>query len=665
LKEPPDSRARDFSHDLVVSGSSTLVPPRRAPWQQLFQSMSGRLFRKYLVATFAATLGLLVVFGALEATQTYWDTETLVLQSQRAKTQLAATRVTEYFRLLQHYLRESASIPMPDEDSSAAQLRFELRRLLKLQPELDDISMLGMNGETLQMVSRYRVDVGSGTTSAAPPGAYPLPEQPLQIDRVPSSSADPTVQMTIRMQDKKTLVGAIRATVNLSFLSPTLREISSDGDVAYIIDAQKRVVAHADVQTFLALSGSPGTSALPVVIWAADRIGSSPTQNPPYVGAGISGADAVAMTASLNPLSWTLVVERPTAIAFAPVRRFLWRALTFMLAAAVVALSISAYLAHSLSKPILIIRKTVVAFGEGNLSGRISLDSGDEIESLATGFNVMADQLQTYATSLEHKVAAKTEQLEMANKHKSDFLAHMSHELRTPLNAVIGFSEMLKAQYFGPLNQKQAEYVKDINDSGQHLLALINEILDLAKVEAGRMELVRSNSHVPIIVEACCTLVSERFQRKRQTLDAVVEPPVSFWYLDERKFKQCLLNLLSNANKFTPEGGRVGLRVFVDMDWLVVRVTDTGMGIAADALPKLFSEFYQVASAGSTAATPAVTEGTGLGLALTKKFVELHGGTVDVTSVIGEGSVFTLRFPPGLAELPETAAATDQAGGTA
>ncbi len=109
----------------------------------------------------------------------------------------------------------------------------------------------------------------------------------------------------------------------------------------------------------------------------------------------------------------------------------------------------------------------------------------------------------------------------------------------------------------------------------------------------------------------------------------------------------------------------MGLRVFVDMDWLVVRVTDTGMGIAADALPKLFSEFYQVASAGSTAATQAVTEGTGLGLALTKKFVELHGGTVDVTSVIGEGSVFTLRFPPGLAELPETAAATDQAGGTA
>ncbi len=641
MRGQQDPVPKESIREMTISGEVASKPPRSEPWQTFIESVRGRLFRKYLVATFAATLGLFVVFGALEVTQTYWDTERLVLQAQRAKTELAAARITEYFRLIQHYLRESAAIPVLSDESGMSQLRFELRRLLKLQPELDDIAMLGIHGETLQMVSRYRVDVKPGTNPAAQVNAYSLPEQPLRIEAISSSSADPAVRMTIRMQDTKSLVAAIRATVNLSFLSPTLREISSDGDVAYIVDAQKQIVAHADLQTFFALYASSGTRSLPVVAWAAQLQG----HDLPYVGVGISGTEAVATTASLQPLNWMLVVERPAALAFAQVRLTLWRALIFLLIAVVVAFSISAYLAHSLSKPIVTIRKIVAEFGNGNLSQRISLNSGDEVENLATGFNVMADQLQTYATGLEKKVAEKTEQLELANKHKSDFLAHMSHELRTPLNAVIGFSEMLKAQYFGPLNDKQAEYVKDINDSGQHLLALINDILDLAKIESGHMELVRSDAHVPSIVEACCALMSERFQRKRQVLDAVVEPSVSFWHLDERKFKQCLLNLLSNANKFTPEGGRVSLWVFVELDALVVRVADTGVGIAAEALPNLFSEFYQVASVNPDAATQALAEGTGLGLALTKKFVELHGGRVEVTSVVGQGSVFTLRFP--------------------
>ena len=165
------------------------------------------------------------------------------------------------------------------------------------------------------------------------------------------------------------------------------------------------------------------------------------------------------------------------------------------------------------------------------------------------------------------------------------------------------------------------------------------------------MELVRSDVHLPSVVEACCSLVSERFARKSQTLEAVVDPAVSFWSLDERKVKQCVLNLLSNANKFTPEGGRVSLSVAIEVGALVVRVADTGVGIAPEALTKLFTEFYQVApssaAAGGAAAAQSTDarEGTGLGLSLTKKFVELHGGTVEVASVVGKGSTFTLRFP--------------------
>lgn len=261
----------------------------------------------------------------------------------------------------------------------------------------------------------------------------------------------------------------------------------------------------------------------------------------------------------------------------------------------------------------------------------------------------MADQLMAYTTDLQALVRDKTialteanERLEHASRHKSDFLAHMSHELRTPLNAVIGFSEMLKAQYFGPLNDKQAEYVRDIHASGQHLLSLINDILDLAKVEAGRMELVRADTNVTSVVEACCALVSERLARKQQTLTVRLAPDVGTWSLDGRKFKQCLLNLLSNAGKFTANGGHIALRVHVEGHALLVEVEDNGVGIDAAEIPKLFSEFYQ---ASSNSSQSGAKEGTGLGLALTRKFVELHGGSVDVRSALGHGSTFTLRFP--------------------
>ena len=251
---------------------------------------------------------------------------------------------------------------------------------------------------------------------------------------------------------------------------------------------------------------------------------------------------------------FAIFAEYPRSKVLSEIPGIVVRTLGLLVGTIGLALLYSRVRARQLASPAVELAKTARALETGDFSARVTRAGVIELQQLGGAFNSMADKLQRSHETMEREVAEKTRdlananmQLEIVSKHKSDFLAHMSHELRTPLNAVIGFSEMLKAQYFGPLNEKQAEYVKDINDSGQHLLALINEILDLAKVEAGRMEVVRANAHVPIIVEACCTLVSERFQRKRQVLDAVVEPSVAFWFLDERKFKQCLLNLLSNG----------------------------------------------------------------------------------------------------------------------
>jgi signal transduction histidine kinase/HAMP domain-containing protein len=256
--------------------------------------------------------------------------------------------------------------------------------------------------------------------------------------------------------------------------------------------------------------------------------------------------------------------------------------------------------------------------------------------------------LKTFATQsalaiqnarLFREIADKSRQLEVASRHKSEFLANMSHELRTPLNAIIGFSEVLNDRMFGELNEKQDEYLKDIHASGQHLLSLINDILDLSKIEAGRMELELTNFDLPAAMDNAVTLVRERASRKGVTLQRVVGERVDSIRGDERKIRQVLLNLLSNAIKFTPEGGRVEVGASVADGAVEVSVSDTGVGIAPEDYETVFEEFRQVG------ASAAKQEGTGLGLALTRKFIELHGGKIWVKSQIGAGSTFTFTLP--------------------
>ena len=231
-------------------------------------------------------------------------------------------------------------------------------------------------------------------------------------------------------------------------------------------------------------------------------------------------------------------------------------------------------------------------------------------------------------------------QAEAASREKSQFLANMSHELRTPLNAVIGFSEVLHDGMFGELNTKQREYVHDILESSQHLLSLINDVLDLSKIEAGRMELELAEFDVAAALERALSLVKERAQRHgvRVSLDAL--PGLGTLRADERKFKQIMLNLLSNAVKFTAEGGSVTVLAARVVHGIEVRVSDTGVGIAPEDHAAVFEEFKQVGRDYTKKA-----EGTGLGLTLTKRFVELHGGEIRLESALGQGSTFTITLP--------------------
>jgi len=260
----------------------------------------------------------------------------------------------------------------------------------------------------------------------------------------------------------------------------------------------------------------------------------------------------------------------------------------------------------------------------------------------------VVDVLKTFATQsalaiqnarLFREIADKSAQLEAASRHKSEFLANMSHELRTPLNAIIGFSEILAEKMFGDINEKQTEYLQDILESGRHLLSLINDILDLSKIEAGRMELELAEFDLPNAIENALILVRERASRRGIRLGRTIDPGLGTIGGDERKVKQVLLNLLSNALKFTPEGGTIDVGARLHDRMAEVSVTDTGVGIAPADQETVFEEFRQVGTADKKA------EGTGLGLALSRKFIELHGGKIWVKSQLGAGSTFTFVLP--------------------
>jgi signal transduction histidine kinase len=282
---------------------------------------------------------------------------------------------------------------------------------------------------------------------------------------------------------------------------------------------------------------------------------------------------------------------------------------------------------------------------EGKATGAISLlrpQPGAFSEKEVALLQTFADQavIAIENVRLFKEIQEKSAQLEVANKHKSEFLANMSHELRTPLNAIIGFSEALSERMFGELTDKQAEYLADIHESGRHLLSLINDILDLSKIEAGRMELDLSTFHVPGALANAITLVRERAQRHGIALSLEVDERLGELSGDERKFKQIMLNLLSNAVKFTPDGGRVDVSARQANGRVEVAVRDTGIGIAPQDQALVFEEFRQAGRDGTRKA-----EGTGLGLALARRFVELHGGEIRLQSEPGKGSTFSFSLP--------------------
>ena len=624
-----------------------------------------RLFTKYVALFVAVVCVALLSNGIFDVFFYYREHKTSLVRIQREQAEAAAAKISQFVKEIESQLGWTTQLPW--SAGSIEQRRFDALRLLRQVPAITELAQLDATGKERLRVSRLAMDVvASGTDFSKEPKfteavARKVYYGPVYFRR----ESEP--YMTLAIAGTRRDAGVSVAEVNLKLIWDVVSQIKvGERGHAYVVDAQGRLIAHPDISLVLrntdmsrlaqvnaARGGSGGEGG------ALERVQESED---------ISGRKVLTAYAPVAPLGWLVFVELPAAEAYAPLYAALQRLGVVLLAALGFAVLAGMFLAGRMVGPIQALRAGAERIGGGDLAQRIRIKTGDELEALADQFNDMAGRLQESYAGLEHKVEERTReveeksrQLEMASQHKSQFLASMSHELRTPLNAIIGLTEMMvsNAARFG--TEKAAEPLRRVQRAGTHLLGLINQVLDLSKIEAGKLELSSDLvALTPLINEVIDTARSLAEQNNNRL---VVESQENLGSLtvDPMRLRQILLNLLSNACKFTKQGEVTLLarKVINQGNWIEFAVSDTGIGMTPEQQAKIFEEFTQADSS-----TARQYGGTGLGLAITRKLARMMGGDVTLTSEAGKGSTFTVRLPASTEVSAEAPISSDRGRST-
>ncbi len=604
----------------------------------------GGLRRRLTLAFLLVGLIPAIVVGFIGVRQSLHAAQAARLESEERLIALSAEAVAARLRTGLHILRsagEEEALRRATMASDRRGLGEEVRSINQHFPEFASVQVLDAAGVTLASSRDSSLEGQNFGHRDYFQGAVRL--------RGPYISPVPYVGAATRVHNlaiaapiwgaRRELVGVVAGTFTLEFLSqllaPAQHPNGDQGDVS-LVSPSGVILAHTDPgkrTTTVAASDAGAREAL------AGRRGS-------VTWTDESGHVQLGVFAPLPEIGWGLVYTRPHQPFLFAVTSLFPGILPAVVAILIAAALAGTLAARHLARPILELQQAAARLREGEFAARLPEDRRDELGDLAAAFNRMASALQDLYANLEAKVAERTATLKATNLElarasqlKSEFLARMSHDLRTPLNAVIGFADLLATQQAGPLNDKQQRYLGHVANAGRHLLELINDILDLTRVEAGRLEIHPEPCELAPILEETLAMFRTQAQARRITLAVEIGSPLGRLMADRIRLQQIVSNLLSNAVKFTPEGGLVTLtarQIGLEQE---LTVRDTGIGIPPEDHQRIFEIYEQAGAANGR------QKGTGLGLAITKRLVELHGGHIQVESAPGQGSTFIVRLP--------------------
>jgi signal transduction histidine kinase/CheY-like chemotaxis protein len=594
-------------------------------WRQI----NGPLFRKYVALFVAVICSVLLTNGLFETSFAYRDHKASLIRIQREQAEAAAAKIGQFIKEIESqlgWITQSAG--------TTDQRRFNGLLLLRQVPAITELSQLDSAGREQLSVSRLAMDVvGSQTDFSKEPKfteavAKTVYYGPVYFRR----ESEP--YMTLALAGAHRDAGVSIAEVNLKLIWDLVTQIKvGERGQAYVIDAQGRLIAHPDIS--LVLRNTDMTRLAQVAAARAARVG-VPVE-PVQVAKDVRGREVLTAYARVAPLGWLMFVELPTDEAYAPLYAAIWRSGALLLAGLSLAFLSSLFLARRMVVPIQAMRTGAARIGSGDLTQRISIKTGDELEALADQLNSMAAQLQDSYASLERKVEERTHQLELANLAKSRFLAAASHDLRQPVQALGLFVEQLHG------HMKSAEGGRLVNRIGAAMVAineLFNALLDISKLDAGVLSIDIVEFPVAQVLKRIESTFAATAREKELSFRLVSS---SAWvHSDPILLERILLNLVSNAIRYTAVGGVVvGCRRRGET--VRIEVWDSGPGIPEDQRRNVFSEFYRLTGRNTHG-------GLGLGLAIVDRLCGLLGHPIELASTVGKGSRFSITLPLAVAQ---------------
>ncbi len=594
----------------------------------------------------------LVVASGIHIGLSFQAQQRAISSQQQTVALNAAQKVSHAMERVLKTLESVASIGRPFSQTTAERW-LTLHNALALDTNFVEIALVNGLGSELVKVSRNQIYKASDLTDISDQTIFKRLKnkqnhiESVQIDEITTES---TLRIGVPISNiAGGLEGGLVAKVSLNFVRDLVASLKpGEAGLAYIVDRGGKLVTFHDNR--LAIVGDNVSNLTKVAEYLND--GEVLIPSTASVETGITGGLCLTMYVPLNLPEWAVVVEVPFVEAYRPVFTFLGFSLAGIVIVSLLAVVLGLFYARRLATPLLELTETAALIADGELDLKAPVNGAAEVQTLATAFNTMTAQLRSLIYSLEQKIADNsriTEMLESAkddaekaNKAKSEFLASMSHELRTPLNAVLGYAQMLQLDTRSPLSTTQDEHVESIMAGGNHLLELVNEILDLARIEADQLELSLGDIDEKQAIADCLSLISPLGGPRNITfVDEFSHGGSHFLYTDGKRFKQVLVNLLSNAVKFNRDGGTVTIERSVrDFDYLRIAVTDTGIGIADRDRASVFRLFHRLG------ADPLIQrEGTGIGLTVSKLLVDRMAGRIGFDSELGVGTTFWIDLP--------------------